>query len=67
MGQIEVGRKLGLSVAKAIGLPTENLVRLSLFFEPGQAVTCHAEYFVTVSAGLNLTGILAKDYKVAKK
>jgi hypothetical protein len=67
MGQIAVGRKLGFSVAQAIGLPTENLVKLSLVFEPEKAVTCHAEYHVTISAGLNLTKILAKDYKIVKK
>jgi len=67
MGPIAVGRKLGLSVAQAIGLPTENLVKLSLIFEPEKAVTCHAEYLVTISAGLNLTEILSKDFKVVKK
>ena len=67
MGQIEIGRNLGFSVAQAIGLPTENLVKLSLIFEPDNAVTCHAEYLVTISAGLNLAEILSKDFKVVKK
>jgi hypothetical protein len=67
MGQIAVGRKLGFSVAQAIGLPTENLVNFTLIFEPEQAVACRAEYYVTVDSGLNLTEILAKDFEVVEK
>jgi hypothetical protein len=67
MGQIAIGRKLGLSVAQAIGLPTENLVNFTLTFEPEQAVTCRAEYCVTVDSGLNLTEILAKSFEVVEK
>lgn len=67
MGQIAIGRKLGLSVAQAIGLPTENLVNFTLIFKPEQPVACHAEYFVTVDSGLNLTEILAKDFEVVEK
>jgi hypothetical protein len=67
MGQIAVGRKLGLSVAQAIGLPTENLVNFTLIFEPKQAVACRAEYHITVDSGLNLTEILAKNFEVAEK
>ena len=67
MGQIAIGRKLGFSVAQAIGLPTENLVNFTLIFEPEQAVVCRAEYHVTIDSGLNLAKILAKDFEVVEK
>lgn len=67
MGQIEIGRKLGFSVARAIGLPTENLVNFTLIFEPEQPVACRAEYYVTVDSGLNLTNILTKDFELTEK
>lgn len=37
----------GPRILKALGLPTEGCLSLSISFHPGQVVTAHAEYAVT--------------------
>jgi hypothetical protein len=60
---IATGLSLGPSVAKALGLPVENLAGFTLSFQPSEAVRCTALYYVTAEAGDCFTKII-KEYEL---
>jgi hypothetical protein len=58
---------LGPQIAEAIGMPTHNLVRFTLRFQPDEMVRCDAEYLVDDHAATGMTQLIDKSYIVMER
>ena len=67
MPHLASSASLGLAIAEAIGLPTENLVGFSLRFQAEQCVRCDAEYLVDNKAGAAMKEIIGKSFTLTER
>jgi hypothetical protein len=64
---IATGQSLGTAVASAIGLPLKNLAGFYLSFEPENAVTCRAKYYVDADDGSLLPQMMERRFKLVEQ